>query len=96
MKLIKNSKIVESRIHNEGQRVTLLYKGTGSFTFEFKKSKSLATKNKWQGVYKKQKFYVDLAFNNNHAKGKGRNEQDEEVKVEINLKPRKYNKWTGY
>jgi len=65
MKLIKNSKVVESRIHNEEQRVTLLYKGVGSFTFEFKESKSLRTENRWQGVYKKQKFYVDLKFDGN-------------------------------
>ena len=48
----ESTKVVSAHTHNSGKRVTLLYHGLGSFTFELKKAISLLQKSSWHGKYK--------------------------------------------
>ena len=42
-------------MHNNDNRVTLIYKGLGSFTFNINKAVSLVELSEWRGTYYNQK-----------------------------------------
>ena len=51
LEITENVKVVEAYVHNNNERVTLIYKGLGAFTFELKPATSLAMPNCWNGQF---------------------------------------------
>ena len=49
-------KLVEARMHNNDRRVTLLYPGLGSFTFEMSQDMPLTQKSEWHCKYRKESY----------------------------------------
>ena len=65
-------------MHNNDTRVTLIYKGLGSFTFDIKKAVSLVELSEWRGTYQNRDFQVRLSLDpqNNKIVGEGKDEND--------------------
>ena len=74
-------------MHNNDNRVTLIYKGLGSFTFNIKKAVSLVELSEWRGTYHNRDFSVRLSLDphRNMIVGEGKDENDVGLCLEINL-----------
>ena len=85
-------------MHNNDTRVTLIYKGLGSFTFDIKKAVSLVELSEWRGTYQNRDFQVRLSLDpqNNKIVGEGKDENDVGLCLEINLNQYEQNNWSGY
>lgn len=106
--ITEHVKFVEAFSHNKGQRVTLLYKGLGSFTFQMKKAKSIAHKSHWFAKIDDYEFSTSLKFkyhvNKKYgqqgtvcvATGGGKDENDKPVQVKIEMEDYTSKPWTGY
>lgn len=94
--------IVEGYMHfdpnSDTDRVTLIYKGLGSFTFTLKKATSLALPNQWHGEYLKRRFQTTLTYSakTKVLEGKGLDDNDNNVGVKIVLEPKEEDIWGGY
>ena len=66
LEITENVKVVEAYKHSKGNanRITLIYKGLGSVTFQQKKGTSLLEPNEWRGKHKDRDFHVKLQFSN--------------------------------
>lgn len=64
LEITENVKVVEAYKHKSGhsERITLIYKGLGSFTFSQKKGTSLLEPNEWHGKHNERDFHVKLQF----------------------------------
>ena len=74
-------KVVSAHVHNKQSRVTLIYEGLGSLTFQLKKAISLTNYSQWHGTYKDESFKCQLKFAKKGllALGDGTNERCEDV-----------------
>lgn len=80
-------------MHNNDNRVTLIYKGLGSFTFNINKAVSLVELSEWRGTYYNQKnnqnrdFQVQLSLDpqRNMIFGEGKDENGNKLDVDINI-----------
>lgn len=98
LEITEKQKVVETHVHNGGQRVTLIYKGLGAFTFNLKKAKSLVEASAWGGEFRGRSFRAQLAFSPREPliEGKGTDEDDTPVSVRINLRRADSTNWSGY
>ena len=84
--------IVESFLHQDelgNNRVTLLYKNLGSFTFLLKPSVPLINFSDWLVYFRDRTFHTQLKFNKNRRGcfGTGKYETEEQFEMHIELRP---------
>ena len=60
--ITENVKVVQAFLHNEGKRVTIIYKGLGSYTFVLRDAKALVEASNWKCRYKDRNFHINLEF----------------------------------
>ena len=99
LEIAEDVKVVEAHSHNSGQRLTLVYKNLGSFTFAFKTAKSLLEASAWHIKYENRSFRPNLKFHKNRTliEGSGRNEDDDsQVQVKIDLRPEPEADWIAF
>ena len=97
LEITEKIKVVEAYAHNSGNRVTLIYKGLGSYTFNLKKAKSLIVPSPWFCKFNGREFTVDLKFRpkKSLAIGECKDENDKDVKVKLNLRKDNTMSWDG-
>ena len=83
-----DAKVVEAHVHNLESRVTLVYKGKASYTFQLKPAKSLVEPSKWaiEHLGLDQKFVADLKFSQNRLSAEGSGHGEDEDKKAVNVK----------
>lgn len=99
LEITESQKVVEAHLHNKGNRVTLIYKGLGSFTFNLKKAKSIVEPSTWNGVYLDVRDYkVQLGYDpkTHIIEGKGVDENEIPVTVSVALQKEDVYNWTGH
>ena len=81
------SKVVEAHLHNNDERVTLVYLGVGAFTFELGNAKPLNKFALWEGTYKSKKFSCNVIFTGDGKKieGSGKDEDGKNLKIKGKL-----------
>ena len=47
LRITEEAKVVEAFMHNDNERLTLIYKGLGSYTFKMNPSKPLVEPSDW-------------------------------------------------
>ena len=98
LEITENVKVVEAHLHNNGQRVTLIYKDLGSFTFNFKRAKSLVEPNFWHIHHLSRIFQAQLKFHTNRrlAEGKAVDDDETQVSIKIDMWPEDATEWNAY
>lgn len=79
------------------KRVTLVYKGLGSFTFDLRTAKQLIEPGDWGGKFEKRKFHATMRLNllNNQIEGEGKDEDNKNVSVAVKLNRKNNYSWQG-
>ena len=95
LEITESVKVVEAHLHNMGKRVTLVYKGLGSFTFDLLTAKQLIEPGDWGGKFEKRKFHATLRLNllNNQIEGEGKDEDNKNVSVAVKLNRKNNYSW---
>ena len=81
LEITEDVKVVEAIMHNNDERVTLVYHGLGAFTFNLMNAMSLANPSDWVGQYEERDFKVPLKFSSSRdlISGKGKDIDDEDM-----------------
>ena len=84
LSMCTKSKVIGAYYHNKDQRATLLYRGTGAFTFEIQNARTMEKKANYEGVCKKIKFKAEIMFKDQGKKleGTGRDQNQKDFKIE--------------
>ena len=59
-------------MHNEGKRVTVLFRGRGAFTFAIKPAKPYKTPAKWDGMIRGKHINLEMSFEINAHPSEGK------------------------
>ena len=86
LEITDDANVVEAHVHNLGKRVTLVYKGKASYTFQLKPAKSLVEPSKWFIEHLGQKFVSDLKFSQNRLSAEGSGHGEDEDKKALDVK----------
>ena len=60
--IAKATKVVEAFMHNEGKRVTVLFRGRGAWTFDIKPAKPYKSPAKWDGIIRGKHIALEVSF----------------------------------
>ena len=97
LEITESVKLVDAYFHNKGERISLLYKGLGSFTFEMKKAKSVFHQTEWFAKIDDMEFSAKLQFKYKinkkygqqstvcRATGKGKDENEKMIDIKIEM-----------
>ena len=63
---------MEAQLHNENNRLTLVYPGTGAYTFDLRNEKKLSESALWEGKKDEKGFTFSLQFSKDGASFEGK------------------------
>ena len=94
-------KVIKANMHNvtwEGpERITVVYKGFGAYTFLLQKSKRLEELASWEGTYKGSQISFQLQFTNygTTLNGNGEDEEHNEFDITGTVESYMESEWSG-
>ena len=86
LEITDDANVVEAHVHNLGKRVTLVYKGKASYTFQLKPAKSLVEPSKWFIEHLDLNYVADLKFSQNRLSAEGSGHGEDEDKKALDVK----------
>ena len=92
-------KVMTSHMHSNDRRITMVYQGLGSYTFELREATPLTKYTLWSGSYRGCHFTCKMRINEQTMQitGKGKDDNGNEIRVkQCQLAPIDCASWKGY